>query len=79
MHENRRLDATRDTYEATYLGDGNPIAGWIVPNAIDGSLAVYEADGTPLGLLRRAYALVGDQLRRYLAGEPLINIVHGEY
>lgn len=73
------MDATRDTYEATYLGDGNPIAGWIVPNAIDGSLAVYEADGTPLGLLRRAYRLgrpapetVWSPLPREPAGLPAL-------
>ncbi|MEU9647438.1 hypothetical protein AB0E00_00745 [Streptomyces sp. NPDC048110] len=51
------MDATRDTYQAASLGDGNPIAGWIVPNPIDASLAVYDPDGTALGLLRRAYRL----------------------
>ena len=31
------------------------------------------------GLLPRAYGLAGDQLRRYAAGEPLINVVRDGY
>ena len=35
--------------------------------------------GSVSGLLRRAYALVGDQIRRRVAGEHLINEVTGDY
>jgi hypothetical protein len=31
------------------------------------------------GLPARAYALVHDQVGRYVAGEPLINVVEGAY
>ena len=29
--------------------------------------------------MRRPYRLVGDQIRRYVAGQPLINQVHDGY
>jgi phosphoglycerate dehydrogenase-like enzyme len=35
--------------------------------------------GTVRGLPARAFGLAGDQLRRYLAGEPLINQVVDGY
>jgi phosphoglycerate dehydrogenase-like enzyme len=35
--------------------------------------------GSVRGLLPRAYALVGAQLRRYVAGEPLDNVVVDGY
>lgn len=31
----------------------SPICGWLVPNHLDGALAVYNGDGTPLGSLRQ--------------------------
>ncbi|GAA0417201.1 hypothetical protein [Streptomyces luteireticuli] len=51
------MDADRGTHPATHLDDGSPLAGWIVPNPVDGSLAVYAPDGTALGLLRWAYRI----------------------
>ncbi|MFG2181535.1 hypothetical protein ACGFLS_22835 [Streptomyces abikoensis] len=51
------MDAARDTHQATHLDDGNPLAGWIVPNLVDGSLTAYAPDGTALGLLRWAYRI----------------------
>lgn len=51
------MDAARDPHPATHLDDGNPLAGWIVPNLVDGSLTVYAPDGTALGLLRWAYRI----------------------
>jgi phosphoglycerate dehydrogenase-like enzyme len=42
-------------------------------------LLTPHVGGSVRGMLRRSYALVGDQLRRYLADQPLINVVHGEY
>ena len=35
--------------------------------------------GSVRGLLRRAYALAGAQVRRFAAGEPLINVVVDGY
>jgi phosphoglycerate dehydrogenase-like enzyme len=35
--------------------------------------------GSVRGLLPRAYRLVGDQLRRLLGGEPLVNEVRDGY
>lgn len=51
------MDAARDTHQATHLDDGSPLAGWIVPNPVDGSLTAYAPDGTALGLLRWAYRI----------------------
>ncbi|MEV6669522.1 hypothetical protein [Streptomyces sp. NPDC051162] len=51
------MDAARDTDPATHLDDGNPLAGWIVPNLVDGSLTAYAPDSTALGLLRWAYRI----------------------
>ncbi|MCF3106272.1 hypothetical protein IPZ58_32570 [Streptomyces roseoverticillatus] len=51
------MDAARDAHRATHLDDGSPLAGWIVPNLVDGSLTAYAPDGTALGLLRWAYRI----------------------
>jgi phosphoglycerate dehydrogenase-like enzyme len=42
-------------------------------------LLTSHVAGSVRGFLRRGYALVGDQLRRYVAGEPLINEVRDGY
>ncbi|MCQ8773527.1 hypothetical protein [Streptomyces telluris] len=51
------MDADRGAHPATHLDDGSPLAGWIVPNLVDGSLTVHAPDGTALGLLRWAYRI----------------------
>ncbi len=48
---------------------------WEMPNFL---LSPHIA-GSVRGLLPRAYRLVEEQVRRYLAGEPLINEVHDGY
>jgi phosphoglycerate dehydrogenase-like enzyme len=68
-----RLHAVLDVTDPEPLPAGHPL--WALPNV----LITPHMAGTVRGLLRRAYGLVGDQVRRYLAGEPLINIVTGEY
>jgi phosphoglycerate dehydrogenase-like enzyme len=35
--------------------------------------------GDTRGAERRAFALVGEQVRRYMQGEPLVNVVEGDY
>ena len=48
---------------------------WAMPNV----LLTPHVGGSVRGTLRRAYALAGEQLRRYAAGDPLINVVTDEY
>ena len=68
-----RIGAALDVTDPEPLPVDSPL--WSMPNL----LLTPHVAGSVRGFMRRAYALVGDQLRRYLAGEPLINIVHGEY
>nr|WP_245601787.1 2-hydroxyacid dehydrogenase [Hamadaea tsunoensis] len=48
---------------------------WTMPNV----LITPHVAGSVRGLMRRAYTLAGDQIRRYAAGEPLVNEVSGGY
>lgn len=48
---------------------------WAMPNV----LLTPHVAGSVRGLLPRAYRLVGDQVRRFAAGEPLINTVVDGY
>jgi phosphoglycerate dehydrogenase-like enzyme len=48
---------------------------WSAPNL----LITPHIAGNVVGLPRRANALIGDQIRRYVAGEELINVVSGDY
>jgi phosphoglycerate dehydrogenase-like enzyme len=68
-----RIAAALDVTDPEPLPTDSPL--WTLPNV----LLTPHVGGAVRGVLRRAYALAGDQLRRYAAGEPLINIVHGEY
>jgi hypothetical protein len=45
----RLFDATDDTKEVYYAPDADPVCGWLMPNHLDKSIAVYDADGTVLG------------------------------
>jgi phosphoglycerate dehydrogenase-like enzyme len=68
-----RIGAALDVTDPEPLPAGHPL--WAMPNVL---LTPHTA-GSVAGTLRRAYALVGDQVRRYVAGEPLINVVTGDY
>ena len=68
-----RLRAALDVTDPEPLPDGHPL--WSAPNAL---ITAHVGGDTP-GFRARAYRLVGDQLRRYAAREPLINVVEGEY
>jgi hypothetical protein len=46
------LDADTDIQQMNGLPDTSPICGWLVPDNLDAGLAVYAADGSPLGGLR---------------------------
>jgi phosphoglycerate dehydrogenase-like enzyme len=68
-----RLNATVDVTDPEPLPAGHPL--WAMPNL----LLTPHVAGSTRGSMRRAYALAGDQLRRYVAGEPLLNVVTGDY
>ncbi len=44
-----------------------------------GLLITPHFAGDTQGAERRAFALVGEQVRRYVSGEPLVNVVEGDY
>lgn len=68
-----RLAAALDVTDPEPLPDGHPL--WSLPNV----LITPHVGGAVVGLLGRAFALVRAQLERYVAGEPLINVVIGDY
>ncbi|HKD96388.1 MAG TPA: 2-hydroxyacid dehydrogenase [Micromonosporaceae bacterium] len=68
-----RLAAALDVTDPEPLPDGHPL--WSMPNVI----ITPHVGGAVAGLLARAYALAHAQLRRYIAGEPLENVVTGDY
>jgi phosphoglycerate dehydrogenase-like enzyme len=68
-----RLNAALDVTDPEPLPAGHP--WWQMPNV----LITPHVGGASRSVLTRAYALVGDQVRRYVAGEPLLNVVSGDY
>ncbi len=68
-----RLRAALDVTEPEPLPADHPL--WDVP----GLLLTPHVAGSVAGLHRRAYALVGEQLTRYAAGDPLVNAVADGY
>jgi phosphoglycerate dehydrogenase-like enzyme len=68
-----RISAALDVTDPEPLPGGHPL--WRLPNVF----IAPHTGGAVVGLLPRAYGLVGAQLRRFLAGEPLVNRVVGEY
>lgn len=68
-----RLRASLDVTDPEPLPDGHPL--WKAPNLI----ITPHAAGHIKSAGPRAFALVNDQLRRYVAGEQLINVVEGDY
>ena len=68
-----RIGAALDVTDPEPLPAGHPL--WSMPNV----LLTPHVAGSVTGTFRRGYALVGDQIRRYVTGEPLINVVSGPY
>ncbi|ABP53695.1 D-isomer specific 2-hydroxyacid dehydrogenase, NAD-binding [Salinispora tropica CNB-440] len=64
-----RISAVLDVTDPEPLPADNPL--WAMPNV----LLTPHVAGSVQGLLARAYRLVGDQIRRYAAGEPPTNVV----
>jgi phosphoglycerate dehydrogenase-like enzyme len=68
-----RISAALDVTEPEPLPAGHPL--WRLPNLF----LTPHTGGSVRGLRPRAYRLVGDQLRRFVAGESLINQVVDGY
>ncbi len=68
-----RLRAALDVTDPEPLPEGDPL--WRAP----GVLITPHLAGDTLAADRRAFALVGEQVRRYVCGEPLVNLVRGDY
>ena len=68
-----RIGAALDVTDPEPLPSGHAL--WSMPNVLLTPHTAASVGGT----LRRAYGLVGDQVRRYVAGQPLINVVTGDY
>ncbi|HEX3803397.1 MAG TPA: 2-hydroxyacid dehydrogenase [Solirubrobacteraceae bacterium] len=71
--ESRRVYAALDVTDPEPLPADNPL--WRAPNL----LLTPHVGGNVRGFPARAYALVHDQITRYAAGEPLINVVDSAY
>jgi phosphoglycerate dehydrogenase-like enzyme len=72
LHDGR-IRAVLDVMDPEPLPEDHPL--WGAPNAI---LTPHSAGDTP-GAERAAWKLAGDQLRRYAAGEELLNVVREGY
>lgn len=68
-----RIRAAIDVTDPEPLPDGHPL--WSAPNLL---ITPHVAGSTPR-FMARAMAFAGEQVGRYLRGEPLQNIVTGEY
>jgi phosphoglycerate dehydrogenase-like enzyme len=68
-----RIGAAADVTDPEPLPADHPL--WTMPNF----LLTPHVAGSVRGLLPRAYRLVGDQIRRYASGAPLINVVQNDY
>jgi phosphoglycerate dehydrogenase-like enzyme len=68
-----RLRAALDVVDPEPLPSNHPL--WNAPNL----LLTPHVAGSVLGFAGRIAALLVDQLRRFHAGEPLLNVVSGEY
>ena len=68
-----RLRAALDVTDPEPLPADHPL--WDAPH----TLITPHFAGDSLAAERRAFELVGDQVRRYVAGEPLINVVKDGY
>jgi phosphoglycerate dehydrogenase-like enzyme len=68
-----RIGAAVDVTDPEPLPADHPL--WTMPNL----LLTPHVAGSVRGLLPRAYRLVGEQVQRYVAGQPLENVVEDGY
>jgi phosphoglycerate dehydrogenase-like enzyme len=71
--EQGRIRAALDVTDPEPLPEGHPL--W----KMDGVLVTPHMAGSVAGAYDRAWRLIAAQLRRYLSGEPLINVVSEGY
>jgi phosphoglycerate dehydrogenase-like enzyme len=71
--EGGRIRAALDVTDPEPLPAGHPL--WSAPNV----LVSPHVGGASSAMWPRAYRLVREQLRRFAAGEPLANVMSGEY
>jgi phosphoglycerate dehydrogenase-like enzyme len=71
--QSHRIFAALDVTDPEPLPPEHPL--WDAPNL----LLTPHVAGSVRGFPRRAYALAREQILRFAAGEPLINVVEGEY
>ncbi len=71
--QGRHIRAALDVTEPEPLPAEHQL--WDAP----GLLITPHFAGDTQGAERRAFALVGEQVRRYVRGEPLVNVVEGDY
>jgi phosphoglycerate dehydrogenase-like enzyme len=71
--ESRRVHAALDVVDPEPLPADHPL--WQAPNL----LLVPHVGGSSSAMWPRTHRLVREQLRRYAAGEPLANVVSGDY
>ncbi|HEX6247382.1 MAG TPA: 2-hydroxyacid dehydrogenase [Nocardioidaceae bacterium] len=69
----RRIHAALDVTDPEPLPEGHPL--WSAPNL----LVSPHVGGASSAMWPRAYRLVRAQLERFAAGEPLVNVMSGEY
>jgi phosphoglycerate dehydrogenase-like enzyme len=72
LHEGR-ISAAIDVTDPEPLPDGHPL--WSAPNLL---ITPHIASSTPMFMVR-AMQFAASQIARYLRGEPLENVVTGEY
>lgn len=68
-----RIAAAIDVTDPEPLPDGHPL--WSTPNLF---ITPHVGGSTPRFMVR-AMQFAGEQIGRYMRGEPLENVVHGEY
>ena len=71
--ERRRIHAALDVVDPEPLPGDHPL--WQAPNL----LLVPHVGGNSSAMWPRAHTLVREQLHRYAAGEPLANVMSGDY
>ena len=71
--ESRRIHAALDVVDPEPLPEDHPL--WRAPNL----LLVPHVGGNSTAMEPRAHRLVREQLQRYAAGEPLANVMSGDY
>jgi phosphoglycerate dehydrogenase-like enzyme len=67
-----RIRAALDVTDPEPLPDGHPL--WHAPNI----LITPHIAGSTARWISRGYRFAGDQVRRYIAGEPLLGVLAGD-